>query len=132
MITKNTSKSFKKLSYLVVIPVCIICIMAFAPAGVMNKKFVSSNTSFLHIKPSPPKLFPVKNGTKGDITATFGRKQQHPNTQSETSVKKLQKNTTKRKQENTKSKHKIRITPKKQQKTTKNKNTFFYKNNRIF
>ena len=78
MITKNTSKSFKKLSYLVVIPVCIICIMAFAPAGVMNKKFVSSNTSFLHIKPSPPKLFPVKNGTKGDITATFGRKQQHP------------------------------------------------------
>lgn len=78
MITKNNSKPLQKLNYALVLPVCILFVMAFAPSGVVNNYGIGYNMELLHVKPSPPSLFPVKNGTKADITATFGKKQQHP------------------------------------------------------
>ncbi|CAL2108399.1 bla regulator protein blaR1 [Tenacibaculum sp. 190524A02b] len=77
MMTKPKSNSLNKLTYIALLPVCVLLIFAFtSPAieddGYLNGEVTSESFS------TPSFLFPVKNATKNDITSHFGKKARHP------------------------------------------------------
>jgi murein DD-endopeptidase MepM/ murein hydrolase activator NlpD len=77
MMTKPTSKQLSKLIYLLPLVVCIFLISAFAKPIEENYLFLEHIDVAKNLQ-STPSLFPVKNGTKKDITSHFGALGKHP------------------------------------------------------
>ncbi len=73
MITKKTSNKFTQLGYFLLLPICAFLISAFAQP-MYEEIPLNGNFNFYATTDLPPSLFPVQNGTKGDITAYFGEK----------------------------------------------------------
>jgi murein DD-endopeptidase MepM/ murein hydrolase activator NlpD len=77
MLTKPTSKSLSKLVYLLPLLACTLLISAFSKPIADNNTFIKQ-IIIPNYKKSIPSIFPVKNGTKKDITAHFAEKSKHP------------------------------------------------------
>ncbi len=77
MMTKTKSNHFSKLSYLLLLPVCVLLISAFSkPIPQVNTFINTLEVSEFII--NPPSLFPVQYATKENITAYFGEEGKHP------------------------------------------------------
>lgn len=73
MMTKNNSKDFLKMNYLIMIPVCALLLFSFAePVFEQNETVKTEKTT------TPSFTFPVEGGTKKDISSFFGVKREHP------------------------------------------------------
>lgn len=82
MITKNHSTKTNIIRYAVLIPVLLFLLMAFTkpihePEDEFDYTIVQSINTEIDTK-KPPSIFPVKNGSTKDITASFGKSFTHP------------------------------------------------------
>lgn len=74
MISQKKSNQILKIKYILLLPILFLSIASFTNSdhALLNAGY-SLNTSAI-----PPSLFPIKNGTKADITSHFGAKRMHP------------------------------------------------------
>ncbi len=78
MMTKSKSNHISKLKYTLFLPICVYLISAFtSPNTILDNEYLEIVNVSKSIT-SPPSLFPVKNGTKENITSLFGVKRNHP------------------------------------------------------
>ncbi|WP_442265963.1 peptidoglycan DD-metalloendopeptidase family protein [Tenacibaculum sp. ZS6-P6] len=68
MISKNKTNSFKKIKYLILIPIISICLLSFNQDDFNNNLpvIITDNNSI-------PSIFPIQNKTVSDITSHFGK-----------------------------------------------------------
>lgn len=82
MITKNHSTKTNIVRYVLLIPVLLFLLMAFTkPTHETEDEFDYSIIQSMNTeidKKDPPSIFPIKNGTVKDITASFGKTFTHP------------------------------------------------------
>ena len=83
MITKVKSTQLAKLLYLILLPVCVLFLFAFAKPNAESIP-LTSTTNVFKISNSPPSLFPLKGKSKDDITSFFGVKRKHPKSKNRT------------------------------------------------
>ncbi len=77
MMTKPKSKNITKLTYLLLLPLCVLLISAFKGPTIQENTYLDIKV-VSQVVSSPPSVFPVQNTTKKDITAFFGKKGKHP------------------------------------------------------
>lgn len=71
MMTKPRSNRFAKLTYLLLLPVCVCLVSAFTAPTIVHEEYLQLLD--VSVEPDePPVLFPVENGSKQDISAHFG------------------------------------------------------------
>lgn len=71
MMTKPSSNRFAKLIYLLLVPICVCLVSAFTAPTMVHQEYLQLLDVSVP-QPNTPALFPIKNGTKEDITAKFG------------------------------------------------------------
>ena len=73
--TKSKSNQLSKLSYILLIPACMLLISAFTTPSIQDNEYVKLlNVAELR---TPPSLFPVQNATKESISSHYGMRKKH-------------------------------------------------------
>ncbi|WP_299157808.1 M23/M56 family metallopeptidase [uncultured Tenacibaculum sp.] len=77
MMTKPKSNRLSKLTYILLLPICIFLISAFTSPSIKNNQHMNilDVTALVN---KPPSLFPVQNASKKDITSYFGKNAKRP------------------------------------------------------
>lgn len=77
MMTKERSKGFSKMKYLIIFPLCAFLFFAFAKPQEKSVEVIESK-EIIDSKKSLSFIFPVKDATKEDITSFFNKHRKHP------------------------------------------------------
>jgi len=71
MMTKSTSHTYLKLTYILLVPICALFIFAFTKQPTASVSFSDTLQLFEPSIQSPTFLFPIKNSYSNNITASF-------------------------------------------------------------
>lgn len=75
MMTQHSSKSALKLSYILLLPICFVLMSAFTTTSIQPLETIqTANTVTI----PPSFIFPIKNGSKKDISSFFGKTRKLP------------------------------------------------------
>ncbi|WP_164914074.1 M23/M56 family metallopeptidase [Aquimarina sediminis] len=80
MMTKTKSNNLAKLKYFLLLPICVLFLIAFTKPTTKNT-FINKaveTVDIFEIKNTPPSIFPVQNGSIKDITSTYGPSAKRP------------------------------------------------------
>ncbi|MFD2565499.1 peptidoglycan DD-metalloendopeptidase family protein [Aquimarina rubra] len=78
MITKTNSNQKHLIRYILLIPVLAILFMAFIKPEPETYHIIQQVLTEENVIETPPSIFPIQNGSKDDITATYGPGFNHP------------------------------------------------------
>lgn len=80
MMCKHKTNQFLKLKYLILVPICALCMVSFTQKHIIiNPKIITVK----NLKDQIPSIYPIANKTEKDITSHYGHRI-HPISKSET------------------------------------------------
>lgn len=78
MMTKTTSRAYLKVTYALLIPVCLLLVFAFTKPPTFDTSIIGVTEIFESTIETPTFLFPIQNSSKEHITAFFDVKIKDP------------------------------------------------------